>query len=143
MSSRRSQGRKEVPAGAAGVAAAESKGKKAKTEAAGAAAAGAIAPPSHAIQKGTDSEGKAYKNLDELWKEQFEGQRVRTHRDCEEDRRRPRNSLTVALSLPAAALAQTPLLPLLLLPLPLMVSRLLLLLAANSWRGIRRALTTG
>lgn len=63
MSSRRS-GRKDAPSTASASA-----GKKAKTEA---AATSAIAPPVNAIKKGTDSEGKEYKDLNDLWKAEFE-----------------------------------------------------------------------
>ena len=43
--------------------------KKAKLD-----ASVAVAPPAANVKQGTDSEGKQYKNMDELWKQQFEGQ---------------------------------------------------------------------
>ena len=62
MSSRRN-GRKDAPSSAA------AGGKKAKTDA---TSASSIAPPVNAIKKGTDSEGKEYADLNDLWKAEFE-----------------------------------------------------------------------
>ena len=45
--------------------------KKAKLD----ASAVVVAPPVANVKQGTDSEGKQYKNMDELWKQQFEGQK--------------------------------------------------------------------